>query len=351
MNMKEIMIDAVEKGASDIFMITGAALAYKIHGRVVSIGGDILMPDDTRLAVFEIFSLAQLDITSPDDLKNEMDFSFSIKGTGRFRANIYRQRGSFSAVLRCVPFELPDSDKLGIPETVMNLSDTKSGIVLVTGAAGNGKSTTLSCLIDRINSSSEGHIITIADPIEFLHKHKKCIISQREIGIDTGSYVDALRAALRQSPNVILLGEMRDFETINIAMTAAETGQLVLSTLHTNGAANTVDRIIDVFPTNQQHQIRIQLSMVLRAVVSQQLVPAIGGGLVPAFEIMTVNNAIRTMIREQKTHQIDTVLQSEPDMQTMDSSLLKLYHDGVITAETAVNFAYNQDIMAKRVAN
>ena len=233
----------------------------------------------------------------------------------------------------------------------MNLSDTKSGIILVTGAAGNGKSTTLSCMIDKINSTSEGHIITIEDPIEFLHKHKKSIISQREIGIDTESYVDALRAALRQSPNVILLGEMRDFETINIAMTAAETGQLVLSTLHTNGAANTVDRIIDVFPTNQQHQIRIQLSMVLRAVVSQQLVPAIDGGLVPAFEIMVVNNAIRTMIREQKTHQIDTVLQSEPEMQTMDSSLLKLYRDRIITAETAVNFAYNQDIMAKRVSN
>ncbi len=351
MNVKEILIDAVKKEASDIFMISGAALAYKIHGRVMSAGGDVLMPDDTRCAVMEIFSLAQIDITSPDDLKNEMDFSFSIKGTGRFRANIYRQRGSFSAVLRCVPFELPDSSKLGIPETVMNLSETKSGIVLVTGAAGNGKSTTLSCMIDKINSTSEGHIITIEDPIEFLHKHKKCIISQREIGIDTGSYVDALRAALRQSPNVILLGEMRDFETINIAMTAAETGQLVLSTLHTNGAANTVDRIIDVFPTNQQHQIRVQLSMVLRAVVSQQLVPAIGGGLVPAFEIMVVNNAIRTMIREQKTHQIDTVLQSEPEMQTMDSSLLKLYRDGIITAETAVNFSYNQDIMAKRVSN
>ena len=351
MNMKEIMIDAVKRGASDIFMISGAALAYKIHGRVVSTGGEILMPDDTRLAVFEIFSLAQIDISSPDDLKNEMDFSFSIKGTGRFRANIYRQRGSFSAVLRCVPFELPDSSKLGIPETVMGLSEMKSGIVLVTGAAGNGKSTTLSCMIDKINSNSEGHIITIEDPIEFLHKHKKSIISQREIGIDTGSYVDALRAALRQSPNVILLGEMRDFETINIAMTAAETGQLVLSTLHTNGAANTVDRIIDVFPTNQQHQIRVQLAMVLRAVVSQQLVPAIEGGLVPAFEIMVVNNAIRTMIREQKTHQIDTVLQSEPEMQTMDSSLLKLYRDGIITAETAVNFAYNQDIMVKRVGN
>ncbi len=351
MDIKEILVDAVKKEASDIFMISGAALAYKIHGRVVSAGGSILMPDDTRQAVFEIFSLASIDITSPDDLKSEMDFSFSIKGTGRFRANIYRQRGSFSAVLRCVPFELPDSSKLGIPESVMNLSESKSGIVLVTGAAGNGKSTTLSCMIDKINSSSEGHIITIEDPIEFLHKHKKCIISQREIGIDTGSYVDALRAALRQSPNVILLGEMRDFETINIAMTAAETGQLVLSTLHTNGAANTVDRIIDVFPTNQQHQIRIQLSMVLRAVISQQLVPAINGGLVPAFEIMMVNNAIRTMIREQKTHQIDTVLQSEPDMQTMDSSLLKLYRDGIISAETAVNYAYNQDIMAKRVSN
>ena len=337
MDIKEILVEAVEKDASDIFMISGAALAYKINGRVVSSGGPVLMPEDTRLAVFEIFSLAQIDITSPDDLKSEMDFSFSIKGTGRFRANIYRQRGSFSAVLRCVPFELPDAAALGIPESVMSLSETKSGIVLVTGAAGNGKSTTLSCMIDRINSSAEGHIITIEDPIEFLHKHKKCIISQREIGIDTGSYVDALRAALRQSPNVILLGEMRDFETINIAMTAAETGQLVLSTLHTNGAANTVDRIIDVFPTNQQHQIRIQLSMVLRAVVSQQLVPSVDGGLVPAFEIMVVNNAIRTMIREQKTHQIDTVLQSEAGMQTMDSSLLKLYRDGVITAESRKN--------------
>ncbi len=348
-DIKQLLVEAVEKDASDIFMITGAAIAYKINGGIVSTGGNPLTPDDTRQAVFEIFSLAGIEIKSPDDIKSEMDFSFSIKGTGRFRTNIYRQRGSFSAVLRCVPFELPDASALGIPENVMSLSDCKSGIVLVTGAAGNGKSTTLSCMIDKINSSADGHIITIEDPIEFLHKHKRCIISQREIGIDTGSYVDALRAALRQSPNVILLGEMRDFETINIAMTAAETGQLVLSTLHTNGAANTVDRIIDVFPTNQQHQIRIQLSMVLRAVVSQQLVPSLDGGLVPAFEIMLVNNAIRTMIREQKTHQIDTVLQSEPDMQTMDSSLLKLWRDGVISAETAVDYAYNQDIMSKRV--
>ncbi|MCM1328959.1 MAG: PilT/PilU family type 4a pilus ATPase [Ruminococcus sp.] len=349
MDIKQILVDAVKKDASDIFIISGASLAYKIDNRVVPADGAPLMPADTKAAVYEIFSLAGIDIGSPDDLKSEMDFSFSIAGTGRFRANIYRQRGSFSAVLRCVPFELPDSQKLGIPDGVMNLADTKSGIVLVTGAAGNGKSTTLSCIIDRINSTSEGHIITIEDPIEFLHKHKKCIISQREINIDTDSYVNALRAALRQAPNVILVGEMRDFETINIAMTAAETGQLVLSTLHTNGAANTVDRIIDVFPTNQQHQIRVQLSMVLRAVVTQQLVPAVGGGLVPAFEIMNVNSAIRTMIREQKTHQIETILQSEAGMQTMDSALVKLYKDGIISAETAVEYAYNPELMAKRV--
>ena len=348
-DVKQILTDAVKQGASDIFLVSGAKLAYKTDGRVTPCGDHHLMPDDTKAAVFEIFKLAGLDIKSPDDLKNEMDFSFSIAGTGRFRANIYRQRGSFSAVLRCVPFELPDYRKLGIPDAVMSLADTKSGIVLVTGAAGNGKSTTLSCMIDKINSSSEGHIITIEDPIEFLHKHNKCIISQREINIDTESYIDALRAALRQSPNVIFVGEMRDFETINIAMTAAETGQLVLSTLHTNGAANTVDRIIDVFPTNQQHQIRVQLSMVLKAVVTQQLVPAAAGGLVPAFEIMNVNSAIRTMIREQKTHQIETILQSEAGMQTMDSSLLKLFRDGVITGETAVEYSYNPELMTKRI--
>ncbi len=349
MDIKQILTDAVKCGASDVFLVTGAMLAYKTDGRVSPVGDAPLRPDDTKEAVLEIFRLAGIDINDTANVRHEMDFSFSIAGTGRFRANIYRQRGSFSAVLRCVPFELPDYRKLGIPDAVMSLAEYKSGIVLVTGAAGNGKSTTLSCMIDKINSENEGHIITIEDPIEFLHKHKKSIISQREINIDTESYIDALRSALRQSPNVILVGEMRDFETINIAMTAAETGQLVLSTLHTNGAANTVDRIIDVFPTNQQHQIRVQLSMVLKAVVTQQLVPSIEGGLVPAFEIMTVNSAIRTMIREQKTHQIDTILQSEAGMQTMDSSLLKLFRDGIITGETAVEYSYNPELMSKRI--
>ena len=195
-------------------------------------------------------------------------------------------------------------------------------------------------MIDNINNSRNSHIITIEDPIEFLHKHKKSIISQREINIDTQNYITALRAALRQSPNVILLGEMRDYETINTAMTAAETGQLILSTLHTTGAANTVDRIIDVFPPNQQHQIRIQLSMVLQAVVSQQLLPAVDGTLIPAFEIMTVNSAVKTMIRESKTHQLDTIIQSSEGMQTMDTSIMSLYSKGLISPETRIT-SYN----------
>lgn len=223
--------------------------------------------------------------------------------------------------------------------------------MLITGAASNGKSTTLSCIINRINSTQNNHIITIEDPIEFLHRHDKSIISQREINLDTNSYLDALRAALRQSPDVILLGEMRDYETISVAMTAAETGQLVLSTLHTLGAASTIDRIIDVFPINQQRQIRIQLSMTLKGVVSQQLLPSVDGTLVPAFEIMSMNSAIRTMIREEKTHQIDTILQSSPGMQTMDSCILDMYRKGTITAETAVEYAYNPEIMKKRVAS
>ena len=246
-------------------------------------------------------------------------------------------------------YDIPDYRFLHIPETIMNLAETKKGIVLITGSAGSGKSTTLTCMIDRINENRQGHIITIEDPIEFLHKHKKCIISQREINIDTANYIQSLRSALRQSPDFILLGEMRDYETIQVAMTAAETGQFILSTLHTIGAANTIDRIIDVFPSSQHHQIRVQLSMVLQAVVSQQLIPTVDGGLIPAFEIMKVNNAIRTMIREQKTHQIENIIQSSEDMQTMDSDILRLYKSGIINKENAINFATNPDVMRKRI--
>ncbi|MCH5205823.1 MAG: PilT/PilU family type 4a pilus ATPase [Oscillospiraceae bacterium] len=350
MELLEILKTATDNSASDIFIISGAGLSYKANGQLVKIGDSHLTTDETKHLAHEIYKLGGFTFDVDNMPDREMDFSVSVVGMGRFRANIYKQRGSYAAVLRYVPFELPDAETLGIPEQVMRLSKAKSGIVLVTGPAGIGKSTTLSCIINQINNERSGHIITIEDPIEFLHKHAKCIVSQREINIDTVTYIDALRAALRQSPDVILLGEMRDYETISVAMTAAETGQLVLSTLHTLGAANTIDRIIDVFPINQQHQIRIQLSMVLNAVVSQQLLPTVNGKLVPAFEIMTMNSAIRTLIREEKTHQIDTILQSAPGMQTMDSCILKMFKDGIITAETAVNYAYSPEIMQKRLS-
>lgn len=349
MDIINILKMAANKQAADIFIVSGAAISYKAQGRLYRIDSVPLTPEDARNLVQQIYRLAGVEMDENSMPEREKDFSISVAGIGRFRANIYKQRSSYSAVLRYVPFELPDPVKLGIPEQVLQLSESKSGIVLITGVASSGKSTTLSCIINRINESREGHIITIEDPIEFLHKHNKCIVSQREINIDTDSYIDALRAALRQSPDVILLGEMRDYETISVAMTAAETGQLVLSTLHTLGAANTIDRIIDVFPINQQHQIRVQLSMVLNAVVCQQLLPSVDGGIIPAFEIMTSNSAIRTLIRDEKTHQIDTILQSSDGMQTMDSCIVKLYREGRITARTAVDYAYNPEIMAKRI--
>lgn len=349
MDIIDILERAAKDQAADIFIVSGAALSYKAQGKMYQIDPAPLTTEDTKDLVLQIYRLAKLPVDENSMPEREKDFSISVAGIGRFRANIYKQRSSYSAVLRYVPFDLPDPVKLGIPEQVMQLAESKSGIVLITGVASSGKSTTLSCIINRINQTRQGHIITIEDPIEFLHKHNRCIVSQREINIDTDSYIDALRAALRQSPDVILLGEMRDYETISIAMTAAETGQLVLSTLHTLGAANTIDRIIDVFPINQQHQIRVQLSMVLNAVVCQQLLPSVDGGLIPAFEIMTSNSAIRTLIRDEKTHQIDTILQSSDGMQTMDSCIAKLYRDGKITAQTAVDYAYNPEIMAKRI--
>ena len=233
----------------------------------------------------------------------------------------------------------------------MGLSRIKNGMILVTGPAGSGKSTTLSCLIDRINQEKSGHIITIEDPIEYIHSHRKSLVSQREISHDTENYEVALRAALRQTPNVILLGEMRDFETIQTALTAAETGQLLLSSLHTVGAAKTIDRIVDVFPAGQQEQIRVQISMVLRAVVSQQLLPVIGGGLEPAFEIMIVNPAIQNMIREGKVHQMDNVIYAgaEAGMRTMDNDILRLYREGKITRDTALTYAVNPDILERKL--
>ena len=348
MKLLNILQDALRQGASDVFIVSGTAIGYRISGKIVRVNSEILTPEDTKYLISQIFEFAGYEFGAFDD-NMEYDFSFSIQGIGRFRTNVYKQRGSFAAVLRNVMYEIPDYRALHISESIMKLADIKKGLVLITGSAGSGKSTTLTCMIDRINERRQGHIITIEDPIEFLHRHKNCIISQREINIDTANYIQSLRAALRQSPDVILLGEMRDYDTMQIEMTAAETGQFILSTLHTIGAANTIDRIIDVFPSSQHHQIRVQLSMVLQAVVSQQLIPTKNGGLIPAFEIMKVNNAIRTMIREQKTHQIDTIIQSSEDMQTMDADILRLYKEGIIDRENAVNFSTNSEVMRKRL--
>ena len=290
---------ATENHASDIFIIAGRPLSVKIDGKM-SIFGERLMPEDTDRLIHQIYSMAGNRNIDPFLQTGDDDFSFSIPGLSRFRVNAYRQRGSLAAVIRVIAFDLPNPDILHIPEEVMSAADFTKGMVLVTGPAGSGKSTTMACIVDRINHSREGHIITLEDPLEYLHRHDKCIVSQREICTDTESYLVSLRATLRQSPDVILLGEMRDYETIQTAMTAAETGHLVLSSLHTTGAANTIGRIVDVFEPSQQRQVSIQLSMVLQAVISQQLVPDINGHNIPVFEVMRLNPAIRNMIRDNK---------------------------------------------------
>ena len=269
----------------------------------------------------------------------------------RFRVNTFKQRGSYSAVIRVISFELPKPQELQIPDAIMELANIPRGMVLVTGPAGSGKSTTLACIIDKINEEKQKHIITLEDPLEFLHRHKQSIVTQREISIDTDSYLTALRAALRQSPDVILLGEMRDEETMNTAVTAAETGHVIFSSLHTIGAANTIDRILDTFPASQQQQICIQLSAVLQAVISQKLLPTVDGKLVPAFEIMVLTPAIRNLIRERKVHQIDGIIytSSAENMISMDTSIYNLYKEGIISRETAISEAVNPEIMEKKI--
>lgn len=348
----EILNMAIQTGGSDVFIIPGSRVCIKASGAVQPMLQEaVLKPDDTRRLIKQVYDLDGRGMERLLDHGDD-DFSFSVSGVGRFRCNAYKQRNSLAMVLRIVTLSLPDPESMHIPKEVLELASVKKGLVLVTGPAASGKSTTLACLIDRINASRRGHIITIEDPIEFIHAHKQSVVSQREIEHDTDSYKSALRAALRQAPDVILLGEMRDFETIQTALTAAETGQLVLSTLHTVGAAKTIDRIIDVFPANQQQQIRVQLSMVLRAVVSQQLLPTLDGCLEPAFEIMLANSAIQNMIRDGKAHQMDNVIFSgaADGMRSMDADIFRLFEAGRISAETARLYAANQEMMLKKLA-
>lgn len=351
MNLRTILEQAIAEKASDVFIVSGLPVSFRKDGVIGRVNDERLLPPDTESLLTEIYQHAgnrNLDILHED---GDDDFSFAIQGLSRFRVSAYKQRGALSAVIRIITFDLPDFKTLGIPEYIIHLGDAGKGMVLVTGPAGSGKSTTLACIINQINQNHKKHIITLEDPLEYLHRHGSSIVSQREINVDTESYVTALRAALRQSPDVILLGEMRDYETINVAMTAAETGHLLLSTLHTIGAANTIDRIIDVFPASQQRQIAVQLSMTLSAVVSQQLVPTVDGGVAPALEIMTVTPAIRNMIRDNKVHQIDGIIYSsmKEDMISMDGSLFNLYKAGTINRDTALKYASNPDMLSKKL--
>ncbi|MBR6537171.1 MAG: type IV pilus twitching motility protein PilT [Lachnospiraceae bacterium] len=344
-----LLLRAKELKASDVHLTAAIPPKARIHGKLVSMTDEVLTPARLQELIFPILNEAAKERL---DQFGEADFSYAIIGEGRFRVNVFKQRGVYAAVLRLVGTQVPPADQLGIPKEVQELIHRKRGLVLVTGPTGSGKSTTLASLIDMMNKIRNCHIITLEDPIEYLHSHKEAVINQREIGMDSKNYTGALRAALREDPDVILLGEMRDLDTISTAITAAETGHLVLSTLHTTGAAATIDRIIDVFPTGQQQQIRLQLSNVLEAVISQQLLlNSEGNGRVAAFEVMFGSPAIRNLIRESKTHQINGLIQTSKKlgMELMDDSLYNLYMKNKITKDTALSYAQDILSMQKRI--
>lgn len=348
-SIKEMLTIAKDAGASDLHLTVGVPPKMRVNGHLITMDFPKMMPQDTEALLDEIMTDEQ---RQKFEKKGEHDMSFSIAELGRYRVNAYKQRGSVAIALRLVGTQVPSPEELGVPGSVIDLYQRKRGLVLVTGPTGSGKSTTLAAIIDKVNNNRECHVITLEDPIEYLHQHKMSMVNQREIGLDSQSYANALRAALREDPDVILVGEMRDLETISVAITAAETGHLVLSTLHTIGAASTVDRVIDVFPPHQQQQIRLQLANVLEAVISQQLIPkADGSGRVAAFEVMHANHAVRNLIREGKTHQLMSVMQTnrKSGMITMDEALQQLCHEGKIDGKMAIQFAQDPDGMEKKL--
>ncbi len=332
----DLLMEVVTRRASDLHLSAGAPPTVRVRGRLTAVEGyPILSSTETREIVYSILSGDQRQRL---ETNWQLDFAYSIPGRARFRVNAYYQRGAIGAAFRLIPFDLTSIDSLGLPSAVHDFIRKPRGFVLVTGPTGSGKSTSLAAMIDEINATREEHIMTIEDPIEFLHAHKKCLVNQRELGSDAQSFADALKAALRQDPDVILVGEMRDLETISTALTAAETGHLVFATLHTQDTAQTVDRIIDVFPPEQQGQVRVQLSVALQGIMTQQLLPtADGSSRVAACEVLVPNPAVRNLIREGKTHQIYSVLQtgSAQGMQTMDAALMQLVRTGKITQKLA----------------
>lgn len=349
MNIIDILTRAVDARASDIHITVASPIMIRVNGKLIQLTQHKLMPDDTKALIQDMMTIHQI---AHFEEFGELDFSYSNPGLGRFRVNVFKQRGTYSMAVRVVTLDVPSMDSLTLPPIIKELTQKQRGLILVTGPTGSGKSTTLASMIDHMNSSKSDHIITIEDPIEYLHKHKNSIVNQREIGQDSNSFSAALRSALRQDPDVILVGEMRDLETISTAITAAETGHLVLSTLHTVGAAKTIDRVIDVFPPHQQQQIRVQLASVLEAVISQQLMPkADGSGRAVALEVMVATPAIRNLIREGKTHQMQTVIQtgSHLGMQSMDASLLDLYRRRIIDQGTLKKYAVDVEQVMKQI--
>ena len=334
--LKELLVNTIEMGASDLHLTVGVPPTVRKNGKLVQIGKENLLPND-----IEKFAKEILESKYDEYLEiGEYDISYSLTGVGRFRVNVFKQRNSDAIAIRVIALKIPTLEELRYPTVLKEIANKQRGLILVTGPTGSGKSTTLAAMINEINSSRQGHIITLEDPIEYLHKHKSCIINQREIGKDSKSYQSALKAILREDPDVILVGEMRDLETISIAITAAETGHLVLSTLHTIGAAKTIDRIIDVFPPYQQQQVKVQLSSVLQAVVSQQLIEkSDGSGRTAALEVMVTTPGIQNLIREGKTHQIESAVQtgSKYGMKTMDMALADLYKSCLLYTSDAAD--------------
>lgn len=349
LSIDDLLQDAQQRKASDLHLTVGVSPKCRIHGDLIDMGYNPLTPEDAEEIIMPIVPQRLKEVLQT---VGEVDFSYAIPNVGRYRVNVFKQRGSYALVIRIINTTIPKPEVLGIPLSVVELTKKKRGLVLVTGPTGSGKSTTLASLLDIINTYYNCHIITLEDPIEYLHKHKKSVVNQREIGTDTLSFSNALRVVLREDPDIILVGEMRDFETIEIAITAAETGHLVFSTLHTIGAVSTIDRIIDVFPPHQQQQVRVQLASVLEGVVSQQLIPTIDGkSRVAAFEVMLPNAAIRNLVREGKNHQIASFIQTNKKMgmQTMDDAIFDLFLKGIIDREQALAFAQDAMSMEKKL--
>lgn len=347
--IEELLKKAKEMKASDLHITVGIPPKCRVNGELMEMDEERMIPKDTEALLLPMVSEKHKVILEEN---GEVDFAYAIPMLGRYRVNIFKQRGSYAAVMRLVGTTIPDPEVLGIPASVVELTEKKRGMVLVTGPTGSGKSTTLASLINIINAKYNAHVITLEDPIEYLHNHQRSIVNQREIGLDTQSYADALRAALREDPDVILVGEMRDLDTISTAITAAETGHLVFSTLHTIGAAATIDRIIDVFPPHQQQQIRVQLASVLESVVSQQLIPtADKKGRVAAYEVMHATTAIKNLIREGKSHQIASIIQTsrKAGMQSMDDAIYDLYLKRKIDAQKAINFAQDPVALERKL--